>query len=183
MKSIYFFILFFVTKICTAQTNNNILATIKNNCAAINKNIANYTVTEIDSDVAAEGSYIKGYYKSGVIQFITQEDFNESAKHKIKYYFKNNQLIFADYKHYNYNVPYMVTKESAIKGGSAEWFDPKKTKLIIKKIYFSQQKIIYWSNGKNSAEKYNKQKYLKEQAAISNRVKTILNLLKQNDIQ
>ncbi len=183
MKSIYFFILFFVTGKCTAQANKNTLVAIKNNCAVIDKNIWGYTVKEIGSDEAAEGSYIKAYYKSGVIQFIMQQDFNESAKHKIKYYFKNHQLIFADYKHYNYNMPYMVTKEIAIKEGSTEWFDPKKTKIFIKKVYFAQQKIIYWSNGKNSVEKYSRQKYLKEQAVISRRVNTILKLLKQNGVQ
>jgi hypothetical protein len=182
MKSIYFLILLFIFGNCAAQANKNTLAAIKNNCATINKNIAGYAVKEIGSDEAAEGSYIKGYYKSGVIQFIVQEDFNEKTKHKTKYYFKNNQLIFADYKHYNYNVPYMVTKENAIKDGSAEWFDSKKTKIVTKRIYFSQQKIIYWSNGKKGIEKYGKQKYLKEQAVIIRRVNTILSLLKQNGV-
>jgi translation elongation factor EF-Ts len=183
MKLIYFFILLLITGNGTAQGNKKVLAAIKSNCAIINKNIAAYRVKEVGSDEAAEGSYIKGYYKGAVIQLIIQEDFNESARHKIKYYFKNNQLIFAGYKHYNYNVPYMVTKEAAIKEGSTEWFDPKKTKLVTKRIYVSRQKIIYWSNGKNGIEKYGKQKYLKEQAVIIGRVNTILKLLKQNGVQ
>jgi cytochrome oxidase Cu insertion factor (SCO1/SenC/PrrC family) len=182
MKGVYFFILLFIYCSCEAQTNKNTLTAMKNNCAIINKNIADFTLKEISSDEAAEGSYIKGYYKNGVIQYIIQEDFNENAKHKIKYYFKNNQLIFAYYKHYNYNMPYMVTKESAIKEGSTEWYDPKKTKIVTKRIYFSQQRIIYWINGKNSVKKYSKQKYLNEQAVVIRRVNTILSLLKQNGI-
>jgi hypothetical protein len=179
MKTIYLFILILVSGICMAQTNENLLANIKKKYSEINKNIFTFTVKETESDQnSLEGGYIKGFYKDSLIQLIIEEDFGETFKQRIEYYFADNQFIFVLEQFHKYNVPAAITKEQALKEGYTEWFDPKKTKISSKRFYFANQTLIRWINEKNVIEKNEKKKFSLKQQEIIDRVNTIKNLLK-----
>ena len=93
---------------------------------------------------STEGGVAKAYRDStGDIRLVEVILYGEMGKQIAEYYYRQQVLFFVYTKDLRYNVPFTFTPDVAREMGS-EPFDPKKTKVLENRYYFSEGHLLRW---------------------------------------
>lgn len=126
----------------------DVISQIRNRYKVITENASAFEMREAeDGGQSEEGGVVKAYYEGRKLQFITSEYFSETGKQRTEYYFDSGKLVFLLDVSLTYNRPIGYDEKKAKENGDTEWYDDKKTKKVIDRYYFHNDKLIQWING------------------------------------
>jgi hypothetical protein len=130
-----------------SSSNNKEITKIRSRFEEIQINLQDktYNIKKL-SDCNADFDAI-AYVKEGKTDMIMSEISGEAGRIRYEYYYdKENQLIFVLQQFYKYNRPMSYDEATAEANQDDEYFDPEKTKILENRFYYSNQKLIYWTN-------------------------------------
>jgi hypothetical protein len=124
---------------------------IREQYAAVNKQLNSYRKDSVDLWGSTEGGYGVRYIKDTAPALLVAVYYGEMYRQRDEYYYDKGQLIFHIQFMYKYNRPMYYTKKSAQENNDREWFDEKKTKRWAKRFYFYNNALFLISDeaGKN----------------------------------
>ncbi|GAB1409608.1 hypothetical protein MASR1M90_07620 [Desulfovibrionales bacterium] len=125
---------------------------IRSHYQKIRQALPNFKRVHINvDDLSTEGGEAQAYYDTqGHIRLVTTQLFFESGKTFEEHYYADDALIFVLSTDHRYNVPIYVDQETADEF-HCEAFDPKKSKILENRYYFSSGKMIRWLDGNKKA--------------------------------
>jgi flagellar basal body-associated protein FliL len=125
------------------------LEQIRENFKRINS-IKNWSsIDEKELSESSEGGEGKFYYQNEQLEKIVAHHFGEMGQVIIEYYLHNGQLSFVFEKTEEYNRPIYYDLDMMEEFGDTEAFDPKKSKIIEKRSYFENGRLIHRIESKN----------------------------------
>lgn len=146
MYRISVFILLFIA--CTTSCKKkpeDAIADAKKKTAEINGKLKDYRLKQVDDIVTPGRGNISGYYRDDEIKKIYAEHYSDTNRSFTSYYFDDGMLIFVTEENYKYNRPTTYTEEKALAEHDSVWYDDKKTKLEVSKLYLYKNTLIKWT--------------------------------------
>lgn len=127
-----------------SEKQTDTLADIRRKYTKINDQLKDLTLKEVEDITSAGGGNINGYYKDKEIKKIYWEHFTDTNRVFTEYYFDDGMLIYAVEQDFVYNKPRTYTEEIARQNNDTDWYDDRKTRLLVSRYFLKKNKLIKW---------------------------------------
>lgn len=129
----------------------DVIAKTKKKVAETEKKLPDLKQRTVDDITSAARGNITGYYKNDEVKKIYSEHFSDTNRVFISDYFDDGLLIYIEEDNFRYNCSDKITEQVAAENKDTVWYDDKRTKLLVSRYYFNDNKLIKWDTPPNTA--------------------------------